>query len=47
MKATTIVQPDELALLDVDVPAYGPGEILIRSRAVGICHSDFDLLAGK
>lgn len=47
MKATTIVQPDELALLDVDVPAYGPDEILIRSRAVGICHSDFDLLAGK
>lgn len=47
MKATTIVTPDELALLDVDVPAYGPDEILIRSRAVGICHSDFDLLAGK
>ncbi|WP_111768735.1 zinc-dependent alcohol dehydrogenase [Nakamurella deserti] len=47
MKATTIVQPDELALLDVDVPAFGPDEILIRSRAVGICHSDFDLLAGK
>lgn len=47
MKATTIVQPDELALLDVDVPAHGPDEILIRSRAVGICHSDFDLLAGK
>ncbi len=47
MKATTIVRPDELALLDVDKPAYGPDEILIRSRAVGICHSDFDLLAGK
>ncbi len=47
MKATTIVQPDELALLDVEVPVYGPDEILIRSRAVGICHSDFDLLAGK
>ncbi len=47
MKATTIVQPDELALLDVDVPTIGPDEILIRSRAVGICHSDFDLLAGK
>lgn len=47
MKATTIVQPDELALLDVDIPTFGPDEILIRSRAVGICHSDFDLLAGK
>ena len=47
MKATTIVQPDELALLDVEKPSYGPDEILIRSRAVGICHSDFDLLAGK
>lgn len=47
MKATTIVRPNELALLESPVPEIGPDEILIRSRAVGICHSDFDLLAGK
>lgn len=47
MKAATIIAPNELALLDVPAPAIGPDEILIRSRAVGICHSDFDLLAGK
>ncbi len=47
MKAITIVAPNELALLDVSLPSVGPDEILIRSRAVGICHSDFDLLAGK
>jgi threonine dehydrogenase-like Zn-dependent dehydrogenase len=47
MKATTIVRPNELVLLDTPIPAIGRDEILIRSRAVGICHSDFDLLAGK
>jgi threonine dehydrogenase-like Zn-dependent dehydrogenase len=47
MKATTIVRPNELVLLDTPVPAVGADEVLIRSRAVGICHSDFDLLAGN
>lgn len=47
MKATTITAPGRLELLDVPIPSIGPDEILIRSREVGICHSDFDLLADK
>lgn len=31
---------------DVEKPGIGPDEVLVRSHAVGICHSDFELLAG-
>jgi len=34
-------------MADVDRPELGSGEVLIRSRAVGICHSDFELLEGR
>jgi L-iditol 2-dehydrogenase len=47
MKALTFVAPGQMEVLETDVPAIGPDEILVRSRTVGICHSDFDLLAGK
>jgi L-iditol 2-dehydrogenase len=47
MKAVSIVAPNDMQLVDLEVPKIGPDEILIRSKAVGICHSDYDLLAGK
>ena len=47
MKAVTIVAPDRLEVVEQDVPSIAADEILVRSRAVGICHSDFDLLAGR
>jgi L-iditol 2-dehydrogenase len=47
MKALTITAPGQLEVLDAPVPSIAADEILVRSRTVGICHSDFDLLAGK
>ena len=30
-----------------DVAGPGPGEVVVRSRMVGVCHSDLELLAGR
>jgi L-iditol 2-dehydrogenase len=34
-------------MADLDQPRIGPDEVLVRSHAVGICHSDFELLDGR
>ncbi|MEJ2383440.1 MAG: alcohol dehydrogenase catalytic domain-containing protein [Xanthomonadales bacterium] len=31
----------------VDVPAPGPGEVLIRVRACGVCHTELDEIEGR
>jgi 2-desacetyl-2-hydroxyethyl bacteriochlorophyllide A dehydrogenase len=47
MKALVFERANEAVVTERPVPAAGPGEVLIRSRAVGICHSDFELLADR
>ena len=47
MKALVFQAPNEAAVLDREAPDIGPDEVLIRSRSVGICHSDFELLEGR
>jgi 2-desacetyl-2-hydroxyethyl bacteriochlorophyllide A dehydrogenase len=47
MKALTILDRNELRLIDRSPPQIDEDEILIRSRAVGICHSDYELISGK
>jgi len=48
MKAVRLVQPGRrLELQEVEVPAAGPGELLVRVKAAGICHSDAHYRAGK
>ena len=47
MKALVFEQPQNAAVRDVDMPTMGADEVLVRSRNVGICHSDFELYAGK
>lgn len=32
---------------DIPVPSYGPGDVLVRVRAAGICHSDVHYRAGR
>jgi D-arabinose 1-dehydrogenase-like Zn-dependent alcohol dehydrogenase len=32
---------------EMDVPAYGPRDVLVKSRACGICGSDIKLMQGK
>jgi L-iditol 2-dehydrogenase len=47
MRALVFSAPGQAEVVTADAPAPGPGEVLIRSRAVGVCHSDLELLAGR
>jgi len=47
MKALVFQAPEQAEVIDVDRPAPGPDEVIVRSRAVGICHSDFELYEGR
>ena len=48
MKAVRLVQPGHpLETQEVPVPAPGPGDLLVRVKAAGICHSDAHYRAGK
>jgi L-iditol 2-dehydrogenase len=47
LKAMIFQEPDRAEIVDVDRPEIGPDEVLVRSRAVGICHSDFELFEGR
>jgi L-iditol 2-dehydrogenase len=47
MKALVFEQPQSAAVREMDMPAIGADEVLVRSRNVGICHSDFELYEGR
>ncbi len=47
MKALVFEQPQRAAVRDIDVPEIAADEVLVRSRNVGICHSDFELYEGR
>lgn len=47
MRALVFSGPDQAAVTDIQDPVLGETDCLVRMRRVGICHSDFDLLAGK
>ncbi|CCG03395.1 zinc-dependent alcohol dehydrogenase [Blastococcus saxobsidens] len=47
MKAVQFQDVDKLALAETDTPSISEDEVLVTSRAVGICHSDFELLEGR
>ena len=44
MKAIVIDGPDQVRLAEVAIPAPEPDEVLIRSRAVGICGWSFKMI---
>ncbi len=46
MKAIVIEKPGQVRLAEMEPPVPGPGEVLIRSRSVGICGSDVELYEG-
>jgi 2-desacetyl-2-hydroxyethyl bacteriochlorophyllide A dehydrogenase len=46
MRALVIERPREVALRDVEIPAVGPADVLVRTRAVGVCRTDLDLVTG-
>src|SRR5262245_50912497 len=47
MKALIFQAPNDAVVADIEEPDIGPDEVLIRSHAVGICHSDFELFEGR
>jgi len=47
VKALVFEAPDQAVVADLDRPEIGADEVLVRSRAVGICHSDFELYEGR
>jgi len=47
MKAIVLDSPGQVRLAEMALPSPGPGEVLIRSRAVGICGSDVELYQGS
>src|SRR4051812_44814789 len=46
MKALVFEEPRQAAVRELDVPTIASDEVLVRSRNVGICHSDFELYEG-
>src|SRR5579864_5611579 len=47
MKALVFEEPRQAGVRELDVPTIAADEVLVRSRNVGICHSDFELFAGR
>lgn len=47
MKAAVFTQREVIAVQERDIPAIGPDEVLVKSRMVGVCHSDIELLEGR
>ncbi|PDQ20201.1 alcohol dehydrogenase [Mesorhizobium sanjuanii] len=47
MRALVFETPDKPVIVDRPMPGIGNGEVLIKTRTVGICHSDYELLAGR
>src|SRR2546430_6868748 len=47
MRALIYPAPGRAEVIEAERPAVGPGEVLLRSRVVGVCHSDLELLAGR
>jgi 2-desacetyl-2-hydroxyethyl bacteriochlorophyllide A dehydrogenase len=46
MKALVFEEPRSAAVRELEVPTIAADEVLVRSRNVGICHSDFELYEG-
>jgi L-iditol 2-dehydrogenase len=47
MRALLFETPDKPIIIDKPMPEIGASEVLVKTRAVGICHSDYELLAGR
>ena len=47
MKAIIIPKPDEITLVERDIPKPGPGELLIQVMASGICGTDLHIFRGE
>lgn len=47
MKAVQIVAPSEMKVVDVERPAAGAGEVMVKIKYVGFCGSDLNTFLGR
>jgi L-iditol 2-dehydrogenase len=47
MKALIFETPNKPVIADVPMPKINDQEVMIKTRTIGICHSDYELLAGR
>ena len=47
MRATRLMATNDIRTVDVRVPEPGPGEVLVRIEAAGICGTDRHLFKGE
>jgi L-iditol 2-dehydrogenase len=47
MKALIFETPNKPVIADVPMPTIKDTEVLVKTRTIGICHSDYELLAGR
>ena len=47
MKALVFEAPEKAVVADLDRPEIGPDEVLVRTVATGLCHTDLTVLAGR
>ncbi len=47
MRAVVIERPHEVAFAEVDTPACGPADVLVRSHFAGMCRTDVEVLEGE
>lgn len=47
MKALVFETPNKPVVVEAPMPTIKDTEVLVKTRTVGICHSDYELLAGR
>jgi L-iditol 2-dehydrogenase len=47
MKALVFEKPEQPIVVDKPMPSMKDTEVLVKTRTVGICHSDYELLGGR
>jgi len=47
VKAVVIERPGVIGLQELEAPSPGPGEVVVRSRAAGVCRTDLEVLRGE
>jgi 2-desacetyl-2-hydroxyethyl bacteriochlorophyllide A dehydrogenase len=46
MKAVVVERPNQVAYQEVEAPAVGPDDVLVESRAAGLCRTDIEMMTG-
>jgi L-iditol 2-dehydrogenase len=46
VKAVLIERPHEVGYVELETPTAGPGEVVVRSHAAGVCRTDLEVLHG-